>query len=128
MKIYCTGCETEVEARLTSGEEIYPHRPDLHSLPFWRCDACENYVGCHHKTSNPTKPLGVIPTSELKRARQMIHEKLDPLWQSGEMSRREVYAKLSEALGKTYHTANIRSLEEAREVYRQVLALKKLEI
>lgn len=29
MKIYCTGCEEDVEARLTDGQERYPHRPDL---------------------------------------------------------------------------------------------------
>jgi hypothetical protein len=55
MKLYCTGCEHEVEARLTNGEERYPHRPDLYELPFWKCDACSGYVGCHHKTDNPTK-------------------------------------------------------------------------
>jgi len=118
MLIRCCGCEKKVDARLTDGGEIYPHRPDLKSLPFWKCDACGNYVGCHHKTKNRTQPLGCIPTPEIKNARQHIHKLLDPIWQSGKMKRKEIYKILSDRLGWKYHTANIRSVEEAREVYR----------
>lgn len=32
MNLYCTGCEEEIEARLTNGKERYPHRPDLYEL------------------------------------------------------------------------------------------------
>jgi hypothetical protein len=117
MLIRCCGCEKKVEARLTDGGEIYPRRPDLKSLPFWKCDACGNYVGCHHKTKNRTQPLGCIPTPEIKNARQHIHKLLDPIWQSGKMKRKELYKILSDRLGWKYHTANIRSVEEAREVY-----------
>lgn len=60
--IFCCCCENDVHARLTDGREIYPHRHDLYSLPFWRCDGCGNHVGCHHKTKDRTRPLGVIPT------------------------------------------------------------------
>lgn len=119
-EIRCCGCGTKVQARLTDGREVYPHRPDLATLPFWRCDDCGNFVGCHHKTKAPTTPLGVIPTPELKRARQHIHRILDPLWQSGRMTRKGVYAYLTERLGWKYHTARIRSMDEAREVYRLV--------
>lgn len=118
MLIRCCGCEKKVESRLTDGGEIYPHRPDLKSLPFWKCDACGDYVGCHHKTKNRTQPLGCIPTPEIKNARQHIHKLLDPIWQSGKMKRKELYKILSDRLGWKYHTANIRSVEEAREVYR----------
>ena len=118
--IYCCGCGAKVEARLTDGAEIYPHRQDLHALPFWKCDQCGNFVGCHHKTKDRTRPLGCIPTPEIKNARKEIHKILDPIWQSGEMSRKDVYAQLSGALGWKYHTANIRSVDEARHVYRIV--------
>ena len=80
MDIYCCGCNKDTAARLTNGEEIYPHRKDLYSLPFWKCDQCGNYVGCHHKTKNQTKPLGCIPTQEIKNIRKKIHTVLDPLW------------------------------------------------
>jgi hypothetical protein len=121
--IYCTGCQNDVTARLTDGKEVYPHRPDLGDLPFWKCDACGNFVGCHHKTANRTKPLGCIPTPELKAARQHIHKILDPLWKSGRMNRNLIYNEISNRIGWEYHTAEIRSVEDARTVWRIVREL-----
>lgn len=114
--IYCCGCEADVEARLTNGLEVYRHRPDLHTLPFWKCDACGNYVGCHHKTSAPTRPSGCIPTREIRDARKEVHMVLDPLWQSGRYARKIIYRHLSDRLGRPYHTGETRSLEEIRLV------------
>lgn len=116
--IYCCGCGDDVDARLTNGAEIYPRRADLRALPFWKCDACGNFVGCHHKTNNRTNPLGCIPTPELRNARKHIHALIDPLWQSGAVSRKSLYAALSRELGKQYHTAETRTIEEARIVYK----------
>lgn len=118
MKIYCTGCGADVEARLTDGAERYPHRPDLFSLPFWRCDTCGNYVGCHHKTKQPTKPLGVIATPEILNARKKLHALIDPMWQSGKIKRGQVYAYIGHRLGYNYHTGEIRTMDEARTIYR----------
>ncbi len=118
--IYCAGCGKDVQARLTYGTEIYPHRGDLAELPFWKCDTCGNYVGCHHKTDNPTRPLGIIPTKELKTARMQIHALLDPLWKEGTWGRRTLYARLTDVLGYQYHTANIRSVEEAERVIKAI--------
>lgn len=117
MKIYCCGCDEDVNARLTHGSEIYPHRYDLCALPFWKCDACLNFVGCHHKTKDRTRPLGCIPTPEIKVARQKIHLLLDQLWKSGKMNRSLIYSEISKRVGWTYHTAEIKSLEEAQKVY-----------
>ena len=126
MEIYCCGCQAKVEARLTDGKEVYPHRPDLYGLPFWKCYACGNFVGCHHRTANRTTPLGCIPTPELKNARQHIHRILDPLWHGkGNSARNEIYARISAAVGWDYHTANIRSVEEARNVYAAVKAIAR---
>jgi hypothetical protein len=118
--IHCCGCDSLVDARLTDGREIYPHRPDLGDLPFWRCDACGNFVGCHHKSKNRTAPLGCIPTPAIKQARIQIHAILDPLWRSGTLPRKRIYKRLSNVLGWQYHTGLIRSIEEARIVYRLV--------
>lgn len=124
MMLYCCGCRIEIEARLTDGCEVYPHRPDLESLPFWKCDACGNHVGCHHKTKDRTRPLGNIPTKELKNARQHIHRILDPIWQQGKMTRGKLYAKLARELEiKEYHTAEIKTVEEARKVYSIVMKI-----
>ena len=117
--IFCCGCNADVKARLTDGREIYSHRPDLYSLPFWKCAECGNFVGCHHKTTNRTKPLGCIPTKEIKNARQHIHRILDPIWKSKRMKRGEVYRAIASHLGiDEYHTAEIRSVDDARKVYR----------
>lgn len=124
MNIYCCGCKTKVEARLTDGKEIYPHRSDLFDLPFWKCDSCGNFVGCHHKTEDRTRPLGCIPTPEIKNARKEIHKILDPLWKKGKISRSKIYKYLSDSLGWRYHTADIRNIEEARKVYRLIKELK----
>ena len=114
----------DVDARLTNGAEIYPHRSDLANLPFWKCDVCGNYVGCHHKTSSPTKPLGCIPTKELRKARNHIHSLLDPLWQSGRFKRKELYRIISNNFGYEFHTSEIRSIEEAKNIYRFINKLK----
>lgn len=124
-ELYCCGCEAKVNPRLTDGREVYPYRMDLYELPFWKCDACGNFVGCHHKTKNRTAPLGCIPTPEMKRARQHIHAILDPIWRSGRMPRKAIYAKLTEALGWEYHTARLRTIDEARTVYRLVREIAK---
>lgn len=116
MYIFCCHCNKEVDARLTSGKEVYPYSKDLHELPFWKCDHCNNFVGCHHKTKNRTKPLGIIPTAKIKRYRMMVHLKLDPIWKSKMMKRKEVYKYLSKHLSKEYHTAHIASVEEGEAV------------
>ncbi len=117
-KIWCCGCSDKVGARLTNGGEIYPHRADLSKLTFWKCDICKNFVGCHHKTKNRTQPLGCIPTREIKEARKHIHKILDPLWKSGRHNRNRLYGRISDHVGWEYHTAQIRSIEEARKIYR----------
>lgn len=121
MKIYCCSCKSEVKARLTDGSEIYPHLRKLHNLPFWKCDKCGNYVGCHHKTKDRTRPLGVIPSPEIRNARKHIHAILDPLWQDdGPFKRGEIYAIISNDLGYKYHTAEIKDIEEARRIYKVI--------
>lgn len=120
MNIYCTGCEKDVNARLTNGKERYPHRPDLYELPFWKCDTCGNYVGCHHKTNSPTNPLGVIATPEIIEARKKIHTLLDPLWKSKKIKRGQAYAYVSHRLGYSYHNGQIRTIDEARTIYKIV--------
>jgi hypothetical protein len=131
--IYCCGCSAKVKGRLTDGKEIYPHRPDLSDLPFWKCDACSNYVGCHYKTEERTRPLGNIPTREIMEARKRIHRVLDPLWKTtkdkskAKGQRRKIYAKISERIGKEYHTGEIASVNEAREVYKIVMEMAERE-
>jgi hypothetical protein len=39
---YCNG-----RAALLTGRDIYPHRGDLASKPFYVCRPCGAWVGCH---------------------------------------------------------------------------------
>ena len=66
MKLQCINCNKEVEAKLVTGAIIYPHRPDLAKKYFYKCPICGEYVGCHPSS---TKPLGCIPSKELRQAR-----------------------------------------------------------
>lgn len=125
-EIYCVNCGRDVVARLTSGAETYPHRPDLRNLPFWKCDQCLFHVGCHHKTEARTRPLGVIPSPAIRNIRKVIHQELDPLWKSGAISRSQVYKQLAKALNKPgYHTGEIRSEQEALAVLVEVRKIRQ---
>ena len=123
-EIYCTGCEKIVLARLTNGKERYPHREDLYKLPFWHCDTCGAWVGCHHKTSKPTKPLGYLATPQILQARIAIHNLIDPMWKNGWIKRGKIYAYLSKRLGYNYHSGEIKTLEQARVIYWHCLQLR----
>jgi hypothetical protein len=56
----------------------------------------------------------------------MLHALIDPIWQSGKMGRRELYAAIGRDLGREYHTAETRTLEEAREDGVTMLELDKI--
>jgi hypothetical protein len=112
--LYCCGCAAMVPVRLTTGAEIYPRRSDLFAKQFWIC-ACGAYVGCHKGTE---KPLGNLPTEELRRARNHIHALLDPLWRSRRIARGDLYARISARIDKPYHTGEVLDIEEARRIYR----------
>lgn len=123
--IWCCGCKKVVFTQLVGGDKVYPHRKDLYKLKFWECPTCSNFVGTQHKTKTPLKPLGCIPTPELKVWRRKIHAVMDPLWKAKLISRSKLYSLLSEFHGKTYHTAELRSLADAECIYMFVVSLKK---
>ena len=56
-------------------------------------------------------------------ARKKIHAILDPLWKSECIKRGQAYNYVSEHLGYPYHTGEIKSLEEARTLYKIVAEL-----
>lgn len=120
--IYCVKCRKNRNCELVTGKEIYPHRPDLYELCFYKCPKCGNYVGCHKGTN---RPLGVIPTPELRQARMKVHAKLDPLWKNGIIERNKLYKMLSDELGYKYHTAETRSIEQCLQVYDLICKIEK---
>ena len=120
--IWCCGCNADVSVVHKTGKDIYPHRSDLAGKLFWQCPTCKNYVGCH---PGGNKPLGNIPTPELRKARSHVHAILDPIWKSKRMARGAIYAKISERIGRQYHTGEIKTVEDARAVYRIVQEIAK---
>lgn len=116
-KIYCANCKKDVDTELVHGSEVYPHRKDLREVPFWECPSCNGKVGCHHKSMQPSRPLGIIPSPEIAEVRGRIHAVLDPLYRQKFTSRKDLYKRMAAKLGiKEYHTAQIRTLEEAQKV------------
>ena len=81
--------------RLVGGRDIYPHRPDLYTKSFYRCE-CGAYCGCHPGT---TKALGHPCGPETRKARSAAHAAFDPLWKQKVMGRADAYAWLAEATG-----------------------------
>ena len=99
----CAECAGEDVSPVT-GDVVYPHRPDLRELQFWRC-ACGAFVGCHKGTNYA--PLGRPAGPKTKAARQRAHAAFDPIWQSAaerdniipNRARNRGYRWLSEKLG-----------------------------
>ncbi len=121
--IYCCNCKKEVETEIITGDKAYPDYPFTVDGYFHKCLNCNSFVGCHKGTD---KPLGCIPTDEMKNARQHIHKLIDPLWQLKKISRNKLYKLIAKELNiKQYHTAWTRSIEECRDVYRVGLKIRK---
>ena len=101
MTLKCPYCGRP--AALVTGSAIYPHRPDLLHLKFWRCAPCDAYVGTHKPNKRlglkGTEPLGRLANAELRKAKIAAHAAFDPIWKSGSMSRQQAYAWLAGALG-----------------------------
>ncbi len=121
-EVFCIGCKKDVDARLTTGKEMYPHRPDLAHMQFWVCDTCGSFVGCH---KGSTRPLGYLASEDIKVWRKQIHDILDPLWKKKKIGRSQAYAHVGNEIGRTYHTAEIYSVEEGKRIYEIVKTLKE---
>lgn len=104
-------------AALAKGADIYPHRPDLEALRFWRCEPCGAYVGCH-KAGNGygdgTQPLGRLANADLRTAKQAAHAAIDPYWRAGRLRRREVYSRLAALMNLGQGEAHIGEFDEAQ--------------
>lgn len=81
-------------AQLTTGREIYPHRPDLFDFSFFKC-GCGAYVGCHKGTR---KPLGTPANEELRKLRMDCHHRFDKIWKDGKTPRSTAYTWLGKLL------------------------------
>lgn len=88
MIVLCSYCFKP--AALVTGKEIYPHRPELYTLKFWECAACQAYVGCHKAScgqGDGTKPLGRLANAKLRAAKSLAHKMFDPIWKTKAIKR-----------------------------------------
>jgi hypothetical protein len=108
-KVKCPYCDRQ--ASLVKGKSIYPDRPDLLHLNFWRCAHCDAHVGTHKKNRrlgyDGTEPMGRLANAELRRLKIAAHNAFDPLWKSGTMDRNEAYAWLAKRLGISVRNCHI---------------------
>jgi hypothetical protein len=93
--VKCDYCGND--AKLVTGDVIYPHRPDLRKRKFWQCAPCDAYVGTH-ANSRQAHPLGRLANAELRALKQRVHAAFDPIWQGGETSRTDAYRMLARGL------------------------------
>lgn len=118
--ITCPYCNAET--KLVTGDVIYPHRIDLRDRQFYLCRPCDAYVGTHKGT---TKPLGRLANAELRALKQEVHAVFDPLWRSGNRSRKEAYQWMAEQLGIPFSECHVGMMDvetcrRAIEVLREV--------
>lgn len=95
--------------RLSTGQEAYPHRPDLAGKLIWFCE-CKATVGCHPGTN---RPLGAPAGQETKWARMAAHVCFDDIWESKEMSRKSAYKWLADQLGIDAKNCHIGNMDKA---------------
>lgn len=120
MKIYCGGCQADIDAVLKTGADLFPTKPHLAELPFWECPCCGNYVGCHYKTERPTRPLGSIPTVEQRRMRRVIHQEIG----RASLPAALAYRRMAQALKvRSYHTAALVGDEQHRAALKAAMSL-----
>lgn len=102
--------------QLVTGKEIYPHRPDLFCLKFWKCN-CGAYVGCHEAGNgygDGTRPLGTMAGPNLRKARRKAHWAFDHIWRDGMMKRKAAYRRLSEILEIDIDDCHISQFDELK--------------
>lgn len=94
--------------RLTSGREVYPHRPDLASKPIYACMPCGAWVGCHPGT---TKPLGRMANADLRALKKKAHEVFDRRWKGRQSvngsPRKSAYTWLAARMGMEFKRCHI---------------------
>lgn len=120
-----------LKATLVTGETIYPHRKDLHSLNFWECGDCGSYVGCHKPSSKwgttGVEPLGTPANPQLRKERSETHKEFDPMWRELKIfdSRKSAYYWLSKNLGISFEECHIGYFDLHQCVEAQGLCIEK---
>lgn len=118
-EVVCPYCSAS--AQLCTGSDIYPDRPDLENLSFYRCKPCKAWVGCHPGTDHP---LGRLANARLRALKRAVHVAFDPLWRmkagllrprdEREEARRSAYLRLAGELGISPAECDVGMFDEER--------------
>lgn len=120
IEVICPYCNKP--AIWTENKAVYG-RNYGNSYMCYYCKPCGAYVGCHNNTR---QPLGTMANKELRQWRMQVHAILDPIWKTGQLKRKHVYARLKEYFGKPVHVGEsdiemckriIQHLQESKETY-----------
>jgi competence CoiA-like predicted nuclease len=109
LKFNCEHCNSEVK---------YYSRKHEYS-----CSSCKAKVTAHADMM----PKGTLVSKRFAKIRVQLHQELDEIWQSGAMTRNEVYRKLSRKISYKSKAAHIGSVSTADDValfYHAILQLK----
>lgn len=104
-------------AKWVSNKVVYG-RPYGKSYMIWCCGDCDAYVGCH---GNTKVPLGTMANAELREWRKKAHNRIDPFWKNGDLTRAEVYGFLKEHFGREIHIG-----ESDIETCKRIVAIEKI--
>lgn len=97
-------------ARYVNGTAIYPDRPDLAHLMFWRCAPCDAHVGTH--VDSHGIPLGRMADRPLRLLRQATHRAFDPFWKVYGDSRSDAYRWLAREMGNDVKACHVSWFDE----------------
>lgn len=109
----CPYCD--IEAEWVENKTFYGRNFGKSFMAWW-CRKCGARVGCHQNTK---QPLGTMANASLRKMRQHVHGIIDPLWQSGKITRKEIYRKLSEEMSREVHVGESNN-EQCKEIIRIV--------
>lgn len=119
-QVLCQYCNKP--AQWVENKEIYGRNYGKSYMMYW-CKPCDAYVGCHNNTKIPK---GTLANKELREWRKKAHAHIDPIWQSGELARGQVYSRLKNALGREIHIGEA-DVETCKAVLNTNIAGKRLE-
>jgi hypothetical protein len=93
-----------------------------------RYPACDAYVGCHKAGPMRGLPKGTLANAELRNARKVLHNNLDPVWQGGYLPRAKVYKLLAVSMGIPQSECHIGmfDLDRCRKAWRHVRAMRQV--
>lgn len=70
----------------------YPDDPTMFVM---QCPKCLATVQCHAHT---TESMGVVATDDIRRLRVTVHEKIDDIWKTCDISRDDLYYQISKIM------------------------------